>query len=85
MSATGVLMAGKKGFFARRLKKLRLEAGFSQAALAEGSGLSVSAIRHFEYGLREPTYETLVKLARALGVSLSAFDQGPPPDSQDKE
>ena len=42
--------------------------------MAERSGLAVNTIRQFEYGRREPTYETLVKLAAGLGVSLSAFD-----------
>ena len=71
-------MPKKKPFFAIRLKELRTQAELSQADLAECSGVAVGTIRHFEYGLREPTYETLVKLARGLGVSLAAFDQGPP-------
>jgi transcriptional regulator with XRE-family HTH domain len=62
-------------FFAERLKELRAKAGLSQAALADRSGVAVSTIRQFEYGLREPTYGTLVKLARGLGVSLAAFNQ----------
>lgn len=61
-------------YFANRLKQLRAEAGLSQPALAERCDISVSAIRHFEYGLREPSYDSLVKLATGLGVSLSAFD-----------
>jgi transcriptional regulator with XRE-family HTH domain len=64
-----------KGFFAERLKALRDKAGLSQPALAERSGIGVSTIRHFEYGRREPTYGTLVKLAQGLGVSLAAFEQ----------
>jgi transcriptional regulator with XRE-family HTH domain len=57
--------------FAERLKKLSAEAGLSQPEFA---GLGVSSVRPFEYGLREPTYGTLVKLARGLGVLLSAFE-----------
>lgn len=67
----------KKGFFARRLKELRNQAGLSQPELAERCGLAVSTIRQFEYELREPNYGSLVKLAQGLGVSLSAFDQPP--------
>ncbi len=67
-------MPTAKRYFARRLKELRLEAELSQSKLAEASGLAVNTIRQFEYGRREPTYETLVKLAGGLGVSLSAFD-----------
>lgn len=68
-------MAAKKGFFALRFKALRTKANLSQSDLADVSGVSVASIRHFEYGLREPTFETLVKLARGLGVGLSAFDE----------
>jgi transcriptional regulator with XRE-family HTH domain len=64
----------ERGFFADRLKALRDQAGLSQAGLAERSGVGVSTIRQFEYGWREPTYGTLVKLAQGLGVSLGAFD-----------
>jgi transcriptional regulator with XRE-family HTH domain len=67
-------MPEKKGFFAERLKALRDEAGLSQPQLADRSGVGVSTIRQFEYGRREPTYGTLVKLAGGLGVSLAAFE-----------
>jgi transcriptional regulator with XRE-family HTH domain len=73
----------ERGFFAETLKALREKAGLSQSVLAERSGVGVSTIRQFEYGRREPTYGTLVKLAQGLGVSLAAFDtnrgQSPPP------
>jgi transcriptional regulator with XRE-family HTH domain len=69
------IMPTEKGFFAVRLKDLRTKAELSQADLAEQSGVAVGTIRHFEYGIREPTYETLVKLAHGLSVSLSEFDQ----------
>ena len=64
----------KRGFFATRLRELRKQAGLSQGKLARNSGLGVSTVRLFEYGLRQPTFETLVKLARGLDVSLGAFD-----------
>jgi transcriptional regulator with XRE-family HTH domain len=69
-----VLVPRKQSYFAARLKELRTEAGLSQRGLAEQSGVPIGTIRYFEYSLREPTYETLVKLAAGLGVSLSAFD-----------
>ena len=67
-------MTTKKGYFAIRLRELRDEIGISQAVLAERCDLHVGTIRQFEHGRREPTYETLVKLAAGMGVSLSAFD-----------
>ena len=67
----------ERGDFAERLKALCAAAGLSQPALAERAGLSVSAVRQFEYGRREPAFGTLVKLAKGLGVSLAAFEDGP--------
>ncbi|MBL8798004.1 MAG: helix-turn-helix transcriptional regulator [Planctomycetia bacterium] len=75
-------MPREKGFFAARLKALRLEAQLSQQKLADESGLAVNTIRQFEYGRREPGFETLCKLAAGLGVSLSAFD--PPAEPEEK-
>jgi transcriptional regulator with XRE-family HTH domain len=70
-------MVRPKRFFALRFRELRRAAGLSQASLAAKAGVPVATIREFEYGRREPTYGTLVKLAHGLGVSLAAFDQEP--------
>ena len=70
-------MPVKRGFFAGRLRELRHERQLSQADLSERAGVPVATIRQFEYGRREPTYGTLVKLAAGLDMSLAAFD--PPP------
>lgn len=75
-------MPTEKGFFATRLKELRTQAGLSQNGLADKSGVPVGTIRYFEYGLREPTFDTLTKLAAGLGVSLSAFDQPAEPEKK---
>src|SRR3954452_20979059 len=72
----------ERSFFAGKLKALRERAGLSQPVPAQRSGVVVSTIRQFEYGRREPTYGTLVKLASGLGVSLAAFDvQAPLPSA----
>jgi transcriptional regulator with XRE-family HTH domain len=63
--------------FGKLLKQLRRESGLTQIALAKAAGVGVATIRHCEYGLREPTYGTLLKLAKGLGVSLAAFDEEP--------
>jgi transcriptional regulator with XRE-family HTH domain len=73
----------KRVAFSEMLKSLRGQSGLSQSALAERSGVAVSTIRQFEYGLREPTYGTLVKLASGLGVSLAAFDVTDPAPDRD--
>jgi transcriptional regulator with XRE-family HTH domain len=68
----------RKGFFAERLKALRLQAGLTQEQLSERSGLALSTVFQFEQGLKEPTYGTLIKLTRGLGVPLGAFEQEMP-------
>lgn len=59
--------------FAGRLRELRAKAQLSQPGLAKRAGLSVSAVRQFEYGTREPSFGSLVKLALGLGVPLDDF------------
>ena len=60
--------------FARRLQQLREVAGISQYELAKRSGVSKQAVSNLELGNREPSWETVRRLARALGVSVAAFD-----------
>jgi len=52
--------------FAHRLKQLRNDQNWSQARLAEESGLSDREIRHLERGDRWPKADTLERLARAF-------------------
>lgn len=53
----------------KRLKKLRLEKGLTQAKLAEKAGLHTNSYAKIERGLRTPTNETIKKLSKALGVT----------------
>ena len=56
---------------AKRIKELRKKAGWSQQKLAEKAGLSYNAITKIEQGAaKQPTIQTIVKLADAFGVSL---------------
>jgi transcriptional regulator with XRE-family HTH domain len=59
--------------FAERLKELREKAGLTQAALHEASGLSLSVIRDYEQGKREPTLRSAFRLADALRVDVNVF------------
>jgi DNA-binding XRE family transcriptional regulator len=59
--------------FAIRLKALREEAGLTQAQLAEKAGLSSQAIAALEQGTRGPTWETVRRLAIALGIGEEEF------------
>ncbi len=60
--------------FGRQLTKLREEAGLTQYALAKQSGVTAQAISMLEKGSRDPSWSTVVKLARALNVTVAAFD-----------
>jgi transcriptional regulator with XRE-family HTH domain len=59
--------------FGKRLQELREKAGLTQGQLAEASGLALGSIRNYEQGHRDPLWQALFKLARALGVSCEAF------------
>jgi transcriptional regulator with XRE-family HTH domain len=55
--------------FADRLKRTRERQRLNQKQLAERSGLTPAAISQLESGQREPTFSTIVRLAKALGTS----------------
>ncbi len=60
--------------FGQRLKELRREAKVTQEELAKAIGLSEingkTAVTKYENDKREPEYDTLVKIADYLQVSL---------------
>lgn len=56
--------------FAKRLRRLREHAGWTQEKLAERAGLSRNYIGLLELSRREPSLSTLLSLSKALTVSL---------------
>ena len=63
-------------FFAKHLKGIRESKGLSQSDLGKLTGLKPAAISHFETGPQKPSFDTLVKLADALSVSMDhLFDR----------
>lgn len=52
-----------------RLRKYRKDAGLTQIELAEEAGIAVNSLRLYEAGKITPKFETLEKIAAALGVS----------------
>jgi len=56
--------------FARRLKALRVERELTQEDLAKMTDLSTSFISSLERGVDAPSFTTLDKIAKALGVSV---------------
>jgi transcriptional regulator with XRE-family HTH domain len=59
--------------FPLALRRCRLGAGYSQAALAERTGIQPAVISFYETGRRYPTLPALCLLANALGVELDAL------------
>src|SRR5262249_26510637 len=61
-----------------RLKRLRLRREITLTDLAEETGISASTLSRLEAGLRRPTLEQLLPLARAYGVTLDELVDAPP-------
>jgi len=59
--------------FSDKLKTARLRADLTQPQLAALSGVDQGTISRLEAGLFEPQFQTLLKLARALGTPLDAL------------
>lgn len=55
--------------FAKRLKRLRCEAGMSLRELANKTGLAYQSIQHYEHGRCMPGSMAIAKIARALSTS----------------
>ncbi len=51
------------------IRAARVERGLSQEQLADAAGIHVTHLGGVERGVRNPNYATIVKLARALGVT----------------
>lgn len=56
--------------FPQRLKELRLKKGLTQTELGKRLGVKQSTFTNWENGKREPNFETLIKLADLLEVSV---------------
>lgn len=57
------------GDLGQRLKSIRSFAGMSQEELANATGLSSHTISGIERGKSKPSYDTLAKIAVALGLT----------------
>lgn len=56
-----------------KIKQLRLEKNMKQSELADKSNLSRVAIGNYERGDRQPTIDTITKIANALEVSTASL------------
>ncbi|MCG2623176.1 XRE family transcriptional regulator [Arthrobacter sp. I2-34] len=61
-----------------RLKHLRQGRDITLNDLADETGISISTLSRLEAGLRRPTLEQLLPLARAYGVTLDELVDAPP-------
>jgi transcriptional regulator with XRE-family HTH domain len=61
-----------------RLKTLRAARNLTLTDLAEDTGISASTLSRLEAGLRRPTLEQLLPLARAYGLTLDDLVDAPP-------
>lgn len=77
--ATGVRHLPPVGPFHEALTALRTAAGLSIPDLARASKLSDDVLRQYETGKRSPTWESVQKIATALGVPTDSFRTPTPP------
>ncbi|MFI7004991.1 helix-turn-helix domain-containing protein [Streptomyces sp. NPDC050145] len=61
-----------------RLRALRKERGATLTGLSEATGISVSTLSRLESGLRKPSLELLLPIARAHQVALDELVGAPP-------
>ncbi|WP_460109971.1 helix-turn-helix domain-containing protein [Streptomyces sp. YKOK-J1] len=61
-----------------RLRRIRREREVTLAALSEATGISVSTLSRLESGLRRPSLELLLPIARAHQVALDELVGAPP-------
>ena len=70
-SIMSAILSGKE--IGWKLRKLRLQAGWTQESLAEQIGVSVQQIQHYESGKNKMNTDRLQQMARALDVPVQAF------------
>lgn len=59
-----------------RIIQKRKELGFNQTELAKKAGLKPPAISQYESGVRNPSYDAMLKLSNALGVKVDYLISG---------
>ena len=60
---------------ARVIRELRLRRDLSQEVIAHAAGVTVSSYARIERGEANPTWTTVTRIARALGVSLAELGE----------
>ena len=65
-----ILSGMKNETLGQRLQRLRLDAGLTQAQLADAAGTPLSSLQNWEIDRREPGLRAAVRFARTLGVTV---------------
>lgn len=58
---------------AEKIRYFRTAFGMTQETLSELSEINVATIKKYEYGERNPKPDQIMKIAKALGISIYAF------------
>jgi transcriptional regulator with XRE-family HTH domain len=67
------MLMDRRNFFATRLRKEREKAGISQYRLGQLAGISKQSLSRLEMGLSQPNWETVQRIAAALGTDCRVF------------
>ena len=59
--------------FGKRLRQLRLDAGWTQEQLAEAAGITTTYTSDLERGTKVPSLTILLRLSRALGFRSPSY------------
>ena len=57
----------------KKIKHLRNLRGISQETLGQLSGIDPATIKKYEYGIRDPKPDQLMKIANSSGISINVF------------
>lgn len=70
---------------AQRLKKAREHMGLTQQQLADRIGSTYQNLSKYERGITRPRYQTMVKIASALGTTVNAIWENEDQNDTDEE
>jgi transcriptional regulator with XRE-family HTH domain len=66
----------------KRLQQLRQDRGLTQTRLAELAGVPFRSLQNWEYGRRTLLFDSAIKLADALSITLDELAGRTPPTDQ---
>ncbi|MGZ5441470.1 MAG: helix-turn-helix domain-containing protein [Thermoanaerobaculia bacterium] len=64
-------MAVEAEIFGKRVRELRLKAGWTQEQLAEAAGITTTYISDLERGTKVPSLTIMLRISRAFRVSVA--------------